>query len=126
MNLSPFDPDAFAPIAALLAQELPAPASAPTTSQPVGDLHLTPAEASRMLPPGDVIHVVGVERDRWSPQRVRELLRTAIRIRLALAGRIAGFGLSVDRRGAESILVETDRDAVDAWLARQAERLVRE
>lgn len=128
MILSPFDLSAFAPIAALRIQEQPVAASArvlaPVTEPE--ELRLTAHEAGRLLPVGDVVHVIGIQRDRWSRQRVREAMRTATRIRLTLSARSAGFGLSIDRAGEASLLIETDRNEVAAWLARQADRLTKE
>ncbi|MDH2313378.1 hypothetical protein [Methylobacterium brachiatum] len=102
----------------------PARALAPTAEPE--ELRLTAHEAGRLLPVGDVVHVIGIQRDRWSRQRVREAMRTATRIRLTLSARSAGFGLSIDRAGEASLLIETDRNEVAAWLARQADRLTKE
>lgn len=128
MILSPFDLSAFAPIAALRIQEPPvaAPARALAPTAEPEELRLTAHEAGRLLPVGDVVHVIGIQRDRWSRQRVREAMRTATRIRLTLSARSAGFGLSIDRAGEASLLIETDRNEVAAWLARQADRLTKE
>ena len=138
MILTPFDPATLALIGAVLLPHLQEPAMAAPARAPVAapapcfeDMRLTADEAIRMLVGGRYIHVIvsdeaGDSRERWTRGCVRDALVAARAIHLTLpATRAIGFGLAVDRRQGGTLLIETDRNEVAAWLARQADRLVK-
>ena len=102
---------------ALAAPEPRKPASA------TEEMHLTPAEATELLPRAGMVHVmVGEIRARWERGDLIAALRAGRERRLTLAARSAGFGLSFVRDSGESVLVQTDDAKVRGWLERQAKR----
>lgn len=128
MILSPFDLDQMGPIAALIRTRIPEPpVLAQSPSRPREDWRLSPHEATALLSADAVVHVIsGADRSRWSRDAAVAALRDANAIRLTLGAHEVGFGLAVERRGEPTILMQTDRSRVRAWIAQQAARALKE
>lgn len=124
----PYDLAAFAHVAAFIPPRIPEPlVLAQSPSRPREDWRLSPHEATALLSADAVVHVIdGADRSRWSRDAAVAALRDASAIRLTLGAHEVGFGLAVERRGEPTILMQTDRSRVRAWIAQQAARALKE
>lgn len=124
----PYDLAAFAHVAALIPPRIPEQpvlARSPTRSRE--DWRLSPHEATALLSADPTVHIIdGDDRARWPREAALAALRDAKAIRLTLGAHEVGFGLSVERRGEPTILMQTDRNRVRAWIAQQAARAIKE